>query len=65
MLTLALLLLAGIVQAWGSGSSTNQFATNASNSIVPFLVAGELSLLADGKAAKLELITTRFDAEEL
>ena len=53
---LALVLLILTQQAWCASSSTNQFATDASNSIAPFLVVGELSLLADGKAAKPEMI---------
>lgn len=43
-------------QAWSSEDSTQRFATSASNSIAPFLVAGELSLLASGKAAKPEMV---------
>jgi membrane-associated phospholipid phosphatase len=34
----------------------DRFATQASNSIGPLLVVGELSLLTDGKAAKPEMI---------
>ncbi len=53
---LALVLLILARQAWCASDSTSQLATDASDSIVPFLVVGELSLLADGKAAKPEMI---------
>lgn len=42
--------------AWGDESSTHRLATDASNSITAFVVVGELSLLADGKAGKAEAL---------
>jgi len=53
---LAFILLICSSAAWCGENATHNFAQNASDSIVPFLVVGELSLMADGKASKPEMV---------
>lgn len=53
---LILLLIPAAVPVWCDGNPIQIFATDASTSVMPFLAAGELSLLADGRATKPEMI---------
>jgi membrane-associated phospholipid phosphatase len=56
IITIILILLIIEQQAWCTDSAVHSFATAASNSIAPYLVIGELSLLGNGKKTKPELI---------
>lgn len=51
-----LLLAVSVQQVCLADNADDHIASSASNSIAPFLVVGGLSLLADGKAAKPEMI---------
>lgn len=56
LLIMLILLTMSLSSAWCSDESEHKIANAVSNSIAPYLVVGELSLLADGNKAKPEMV---------